>query len=195
MREEMREMRERRERREIDEREMRGAHAKQCNCTHLYIHTPSHCSTSHVSSEFDPWSFQPVESELLSDSMSKTRTVDPLFLRAHENLSKAAQRNVSDTGLLDPAVLACNLDDPDTGIDELAPEPGNEAKLQELLRQARRAAEGQRAEFARRGLDEFVRQDKARKAAATKQKADRLRRRHLRGTAVACPHALPEAQN
>ena len=98
--------------------------------------------------------------------MPKILSVDPLFQRAYETLSKEAQRNLREAGLLDPAVLVCYLEGPDTEIEELAREPGDNEKLRELLRQARRAARGQRAEFARRGLDEFVRRDRERKEEA-----------------------------
>ena len=90
--------------------------------------------------------------------MPVIRSVDPLFKRAYEKPSKEAQRNSTETDLL--------VEGPDTEIEELAREPGDIEKLQELLRQARRAARGQRAEFARRGLDEFVRRDKERKKEA-----------------------------
>ena len=168
----MRRERDRHVRSDKEERE-REVHMQPSVIAHIFTFTHHHTAAllkfpqSPISGVF---TFCRV-GELLSDSMSKTRTVDPLFLRAYENLSKAAQRNLSDTGLLEPTVLVCYLDDPDTGIDELAREPGNEAKLQELLHQARRAAGGRRAEFARRGLDEFVRQDKARKVVARSHEA------------------------
>ena len=98
--------------------------------------------------------------------MAKNQSCDPLFRKVLESLSKEAQRNLTNSGLLDPGVLVCYLDEPDTEIEELAREPGDVVKLQELLRHARRAARGQRAEFARRGLDEFVRRDKERKEEA-----------------------------
>ena len=98
--------------------------------------------------------------------MPVIRSVDPLFKKAYEKLSKEAQRNLTESDLLDPAVLVCYLEGPDTEIEELARETGDIEKLQELLRQARRAARGQRAEFARRGLGEFVRRDKERKKEA-----------------------------
>ena len=95
--------------------------------------------------------------------MPITRSVDPLFKRAFERLSTEAQKNLTEAGLLDPAVLVCYLEGPDTEIEELVREPGDNEKLQELLPQARRAARGQRAEFAKRGLDEFVKRDRERK--------------------------------
>ena len=159
---------ERREKRE----EGREKREETCTCNTVELHTSSHaliphCSTSQVSSGFDLCEFHnSVESELLSDSMPKILSVDPLFQRAYETLSKEAQRNLRETGLLDPAVLVCYLEGPDTEIEELAREPGDNEKLRELLRQVRRAARGQRAEFARRGLDEFVRRDRERKEEA-----------------------------
>ena len=57
-----------------------------------------------------------------------------------------------------------------------AREPGDVVKLQELLRHARRAARDQRAEFARRGLDEFVRRDKERKEGSTSARDQRINR-------------------
>ena len=98
--------------------------------------------------------------------MAKNRACDPLFGKVLESLSKEAQRNLTNSGLLGPGVLVCYLVGPDTEIEELAREPGDVVKLQELLRHARRAARGQRAEFARRGLDEFVRRDKERREEA-----------------------------
>ena len=87
----------------------------------------------------------------------------------------------------------CYLEGPDTEIEELAREPGNIESFQELLRQARRAARGQRAEFARRGLNEFVRRDKERKKEArAHERAPTLSGRHrLPGTVVVSRRALP----
>ena len=128
-------------------------------CTHSSLQHFSVFSCYLVVSQF-------VESDCASDSMAKNQSCDPLFGKVLESPSKEAQRNLTNSGLLDPGVLVCYLDGPDTEIEELAREPGDIVKLQELLRHARRAARGQRAEFAPRGLDEFVRRDKERKEEA-----------------------------
>ena len=62
-----------------------------------------------------------------------------------------------------PGSLRKFLGDPNTKVEELALETGDVPKLEELLKQAQRAARGQRAEFARRRADEFVRRDKQRR--------------------------------
>ena len=89
--------------------------------------------------------------------------VDPIFAKAVKSLSEEAQRNLDESGLSDPGVLDAFLRDPETALEELAREPGDFAKLEVVWAQAKRAARGQRAEFARRGLDQFARWDKARK--------------------------------
>ena len=89
--------------------------------------------------------------------------VDPMFAKALEQLSLEAQRYLTESGLSDPGVFESCLGDPSTQVDELAFEPGDVPKLNELLKQAQRAARGQRAEFARRGTDEFVRRDRLRR--------------------------------
>ena len=98
--------------------------------------------------------------------MAKNQACDPLFGKVLESLSKDAKRNLTNSGLLDLGVLVCYVDGLDTEIEELAREPGDVVKLQELLRHSRRAARGQRAECARRRLDEFVRRDKERREEA-----------------------------
>ena len=177
---------ERAERERVEKRrEKRGAHATQCNVAHLHFHAPSHCSTSQF-----PLS-------LVRVFFTFCRVGTAFGLHAENSLSccreltkKQKQRS--------PRVLPRWFRH---GIEELAREPGDEAKLQEQLPQERREAGGQRAEFARRGLDDVVRRDKSarRRHAATKQKArqssNEQGRRILRGTGVACPQALPEAQN
>ena len=81
-------------------------------------------------------------------------------------LSEEAERNLVEIGLSDPGVLDAYLRDPGTELEVLAREPGDVVKLVEVWALAKRAARGQRAEFARRGLDQFARWDKARKAEA-----------------------------
>ena len=98
--------------------------------------------------------------------MAKFALADPVFAKAVKALSEEAQRNLVENGLSDPGVLDAYLRDPGTELDELAREPGDVVKLVEVWAQAKRAARGQRAEFARRGLDQFARWDKARKAEA-----------------------------
>ena len=74
--------------------------------------------------------------------MPKIRSVDPLFQRAYETLSKEAQRNLREAGLLDPAVLVCYLEGIDTEVEELAREPGDNEKLRELLRAGTQSGKG-----------------------------------------------------
>ena len=88
--------------------------------------------------------------------MASEASVDPLFARVLKQLSPDAQRHLSDTGgLSDPGVLESYLGDQSTDLQELAFEPGDIPILEELLEQAHRAAQGQRAEFARRGAEEW----------------------------------------
>ena len=95
--------------------------------------------------------------------MASKALADPLFARVLKQLSPDAQRHLSDTGLSDPGVLESYLGDHSTDLQELPFEPGDIPILEELLKHAHRAARGQRAEFVRRGADEFIRRDKQRR--------------------------------
>ena len=88
--------------------------------------------------------------------MNRFASADPLFAKDLKTLSEEAQRNLTESGLSDPGVLDAFLRDPETELEELAREPGDFAKLEVVWAQAKRAARGQRAEFARRGLDQFA---------------------------------------
>ena len=123
--------------------------------------------------------------------MAKFALADPVFAKAVKALSEEAQRNLVENGLSDPGVLDAYL----RGIRELSLTSShgsqeNVVKLVEVWAQATRAARGQRAEFARRGLDQFARWDKARKAEARaneEQGPNELQRAaevHRPGTAV-----------
>ena len=112
-----------------------------------------------------------VDSEVPSESMALKGLVDPMFVKVLNQLSLGAQQYLNESGLSDPGVFESFLGDPTTEVEELAFEPGDVPKLKELLQQAHRAAHGQRAEFARKGTDEFVRRDKGeRKHDSTKPK-------------------------
>ena len=153
-------------RREERERDVQ-AHAVHGTHLHSRISRTAAFSTS-FSVIHGLWQFLTlrVESEVRSDSMAKFALADPVFAKAVKALSEEAQRNLVENGLSDLGVLDAYLRDPGTELDELALEPGDVVKLVEVWAQAKRGARGQRAEFARRGLDQFARWDKARKAEA-----------------------------
>ena len=103
--------------------------------------------------------------------MDSRSSVDPMFLRVLKKLSSEAQDYLHENGLSDPGVFESFLGDPSTELQELAFEPGDIPTLQELLQQAHRAARGQRAKFARRGADEFIRREKQRREEARSHEA------------------------
>ena len=98
--------------------------------------------------------------------MAKFALADPVFEKAVKALSEEAQHNLVEIGLSDPGVLDAYLWDLGTELEELAWELGDVVKLVEVWAQAKRAARGQRTEFARRGLDQFARWNKVRKVSA-----------------------------
>ena len=104
--------------------------------------------------------------------MDSRASVDPMFLRVLKKLSSEAQDYLHENGLSDPGVFESFVGDPSTELQELAFEPGDIPTLQELLQQAHQAARGQRAEFAHRGADEFIRRDKQRREEARSHEAE-----------------------